>query len=267
MNEIWKSIGVFKGVDLTGFYEVSNYGRVKRLARVDASGHFLKEKILTKKPNRAGYVFLSLMVNKKTVTGLIHQYVMNAFCPDHDPEKNKIRHIDGDKTNNALDNLEWATQSDVAFSCSKRQAESLKRRVTPIVQLNANNGELINEYRLREDIKEFNGYNIAVNINKGKRFVHGYLWIYKPEYENMSNKDLMNLIKKNNERKESRYKDRMKTVLQYDESGNLIHKYDSITKASEAAGCSKQAISICLRNPNVHHTAMGYVWKYENGEI
>lgn len=267
MNEIWKSIGVFKGVDLTGYYEVSNYGRVKRLARIDASGHSLKEKILTSKPNRTGYAFISLMVNKKTVTSLVHQYVMNAFCPDHPPEKNKIRHIDGDKTNNKLDNLEWGTQSEVALSCSKRQAESLKKRVIPIVQLNADNGEFIKEHPLRESIIEFNGYNIAVSINKGKYFSNGYLWMYKPDYENMSHEDLMNIIQKNNEKKGNRYKDRMKPVLQLDEEGNIIQKYDSITKASMAVGCSKQAISICLKNPRIHHTAMGYVWKYENKEI
>lgn len=265
-KEIWKSIGVFKGVDLTGYYEASNLGRIKRLARCDSSGQHIGEKIIHRAPNADGNVFIPLMLNGVTVSGLESQYIMNAFCPEHPPEKNRVRHIDGDKTNNRIDNLEWASQKDICTKgvFTQKQAQALKEKVTPIVQLDMS-GNFVAEYRLRDDLRNagLNPTTVVNSINKKKYSYKGYIWMFKPDYENATIKDIKAIINSINEAKEKQYKAYCKPVLQFDLDGNFIAEHESLTKAANVVGCTKQAISICLVNPYEHVSCKGYIWRYK----
>lgn len=269
-KEIWKSIGVFKGIDLTGYYEASNLGRIKRLERLDGAGRSVPEKILSRRPNQNGDVFVPINFNGTTICGTASQYVMNAFHPEHPPEKNRIYHIDGDKTNNRLDNLKWATQKEVCNNVvsTQKQAQKLKEKTIPIVQIDSDDGNFVREYRLRDDLRNrgINPSSIVCLINKGKHLRRGYIWMYKPDYENMTRKELMNLIDRENNHREENRRRNGKPILQLDMDGNLVAEHKSITQASDSVGCSKQAISICLTDPQHHISCMGYIWRYKNKE-
>ena len=93
-----------------GMYQVSNLGNVKSLARKSFTGKLLTEKIL--KPSRAshGYLTLSLRKNGKPKTRNIHVLVAEAFL-GHVPCGNSIEvdHINEDKLNNRLENLQLLT--------------------------------------------------------------------------------------------------------------------------------------------------------------
>lgn len=102
MSEKWLPV---KGYE--NLYEVSDFGRVKSLKRFSTNGKILK---LVNHPN--GYVYVCLCKNNIRKQKRVHKIVLEAFCPEHDPRKNQIDHIDGDKTNNNLSNLEWVTQSE-----------------------------------------------------------------------------------------------------------------------------------------------------------
>lgn len=57
---------------------------------------------------RDGYYRVSLFINGKAKTYMVHRLVLSAFISNPDPERyTEINHIDGNKNNNALDNLEW----------------------------------------------------------------------------------------------------------------------------------------------------------------
>lgn len=115
--EIWKSV-----VGYEGTYEVSNFGRVKSIARIVKWGNqwgdfsrALAETIL--KPfvcNRknSGHLIVSLNKGNTKKSGLVHRLVLEAFVGPC-PEGMEACHFpDRDPTNNRLDNLRWATHAD-----------------------------------------------------------------------------------------------------------------------------------------------------------
>lgn len=110
MIEEWKDIK-----DYEKLYQVSNLGRVKSLSRKAPTYHrghtgyrITKEKILKSChiPNR--YDVVILRKNNKGTTFAVHRLVAEAFIPNPDnlPE---INHIDENKQNNKVINLEWCT--------------------------------------------------------------------------------------------------------------------------------------------------------------
>ena len=105
INEVWKPVKYYEGL-----YEISNYGRVKSIERViqDKNGKnkVVHEKYITQHDNGRGYLFVSLWKDNKTKKEYVHRLVAITFIPN--PEKlPQVNHIDEDKQNNYVDNLEW----------------------------------------------------------------------------------------------------------------------------------------------------------------
>lgn len=97
-KERWKPV-----VGFEKFYEVSDQGRVRSL-------HFSKSKILTFCAHSNGYVRVSISDKTKIVNKYVHRLVLEAFVgPANGLE---CDHIDCDKTNNNLSNLEWVTRTE-----------------------------------------------------------------------------------------------------------------------------------------------------------
>jgi len=110
-GEIWKPIIGFEQTHL-----VSNYGRVKALARYITSGCVKKpllrpEKIINQKISLTGYCHIAIQCNKVRKDTNAHRLVAEAFI---DNKKNlpEVNHIDGNKANNRVENLEWVTNGD-----------------------------------------------------------------------------------------------------------------------------------------------------------
>lgn len=101
MEEKWKTIEGYEGL-----YEISSFGRVKSLK-------FGNERILKPCKNR-DYLKVCLWKKGKKESKLIHRLVSDAFIqnPYNLPE---VNHIDENKTNNNVNNLEW---SDRCHNCN-----------------------------------------------------------------------------------------------------------------------------------------------------
>lgn len=95
MEEEWRPV---KGYE--GLYEVSNMGRVKSL-------HYGKERILRPSDNSTGYRIVEL-AKQAPKRKLVHRLVAEAFIPSP-MNLPVVNHLDGDKHNNCVSNLEWCT--------------------------------------------------------------------------------------------------------------------------------------------------------------
>lgn len=96
---------------IVGFpdYEVSSYGRVRRVV---ASEHGHPPKVLTSCFDPKGYARIHLMLNGKRHSRIISRLVCQAFHGNPPSPYHQAAHGDGNKKNNRMDNLRWATRRE-----------------------------------------------------------------------------------------------------------------------------------------------------------
>lgn len=98
--------------DFDGFYEASNLGRIRSVTRTDPMGRVRHGKILSLCRKGNGYMYFTGTVNGRRKNMHVHRAVMSAFCPLSCDKHYEVDHIDCDKQNNRLDNLEWVTPKE-----------------------------------------------------------------------------------------------------------------------------------------------------------
>lgn len=102
-NEQWRTIKGFTA------YEVSNFGRVRSWQMRNCN----TVRILNPSPNKKGYLRINLYSNKKIKSEFVATLVLEAFGSKR-PRGLQCAHNDGNKLNNHISNLRWATTKENA---------------------------------------------------------------------------------------------------------------------------------------------------------
>lgn len=135
LAEEWRPIKGFPG------YEVSNFGRVKSLARDYKYGKH--EDMFLKFSDRRGYLKATLFKNGKRYYKAVHRLVAEAFIPNPN-NLPCVNHKDESRTNNTVNNLEWC---DHLYNSNYGTAkEKISNRVSRKVAQYTRSGVFICEY-------------------------------------------------------------------------------------------------------------------------
>ena len=186
MNELWKDI---KGYE--GYYQISNLGRVKSLNRTiirrDNKIYHQKEQIITPCINHKGYYCCILRKEFKGYPKRVHRLVAENFL-DNPNNLLQVNHIDGNKQNNNVNNLEWISNYD-------NMQHSIKMGLRDVIKitnkLRETNRREILQYDLDGNfIKQYNSIKEAetelhipnqniVKVCQGKRkMAHNFVFKY-----------------------------------------------------------------------------------------
>jgi len=105
-TEIWKT-AIHNGIEYAG-YEISSFGRVRSLDRIDGAGHRIKGRLMKQGNTGDGYKIVDLCKDCKVYSHRINRMVAEAFVLNEGnlPE---VGHKDANRTNNHYLNLEWCT--------------------------------------------------------------------------------------------------------------------------------------------------------------
>lgn len=182
-NEEWKDIEGFENI-----YQVSNKGRIKRLAHIDTytrrdTGKVchrnVGEKIL--KPNYSksnGYYDVNLCFQGLNKYYDIHRLVAKAFIPNPD-NLPQVNHIDGDKHNNCVENLEWCTAKyNIEHSVISGARKPIPRGVyrCPVSLYCVNNGKTYSSIKAAASDLNLSYYSLSDSLQY-RRSCNGYEFI------------------------------------------------------------------------------------------
>lgn len=168
MQEIWKDIEGYEGL-----YQVSNLGRVKSLPRNTNNQYkngLVKKNIVRGK----GYYYVNLY-NKSTKLFTIHKLVAEAFIPNPN-NLPCVNHIDGNKLNNKIDNLEWCSYSNNEIHAYNND---LKAPIFKKVNQYDLNGNFIKTWNSIKEAQTFFKTTHIGECCRGKRNqTKNYIWRY-----------------------------------------------------------------------------------------
>lgn len=192
MLEIWRNV-----VGYEGLYQVSNFGRVKSLVRVDRFGRRVPERILKPAKDKDGYLLVALWKDGKGKTSKVHRLVAEAF-PDLvdwiEKVKGKpfeelvVNHKDQNKQNNHVSNLEWCDGPyNREYGDARERAAKTKTngKCSKCVAQKTKDGKLVREWPSIAEVHRQTGWSSGT-ISKcctGKRnSAYGFQWSYIKDF-------------------------------------------------------------------------------------
>lgn len=179
--EVWKDIP-----DYEGRYQASSLGRIKSLKR-ETNNQYCKEDIILKiKRHKNGYLFAALYKNGKQKDISIHRLVATTFLEN----KNNypcINHINGNKEDNSVSNLEWCSYSHntkEAFKTGlmkpnyKVLRENSKKSAIKVLQIDKITKKVIREWDSMKEAEDTLHITTHINevISGRRKSAGGFLW-------------------------------------------------------------------------------------------
>ena len=174
------------------FYQVSNNGRVRgkeRKVKYKTTGtRVLKARILKPKMDKYGYLVVNLSKNNSVKTMKVHRLVYMSFNGPI-PECMQVNHINENKTDNRLENLNLMTASENTNWGSRNERAGKSqingKKTMPVMQFTLDM-ELLQTWKSAAEIERQLGFNRNVigsccRHKKHCYTAYGYKWEYKKE--------------------------------------------------------------------------------------
>lgn len=216
-------------------YEINNNGEIRNIET---------KKILKHKIKNNGYHEVCLYINKQKKYCLIHRLVALTFIENNN-NYSQVNHIDGNKDNNSINNLEWVdshTNNQHAWD-NNLNKPSITRKVKQYTL----SGEYIKTYNsIAEATRATGAAKISLVANGERKSSGGFVWKWAEDFI-------------------PRDTGKNKRVAQYDLNDNLINVYDSISKAALETKSSRTGISACCKNKQF--TCNNFIWRYVEDDI
>ena len=173
-NETWVPIDT-KAPTKNYDYEISNYGRIKRISKEN------NDEILLKGSVTNNFISLNLKLLGNVTQGIyIHKFVATHFVKNEDPDKKFLIHLDKDKTNNYWKNLQWVNQEELTeWQKENGVYDVVKRRKTGQYKLTEAKVKLIKK-RLQSGRtkKKIIAKNFNISLTQLKRIERGENWAH-----------------------------------------------------------------------------------------
>ena len=252
-NELWLKYKICGKI----FYFISNKGRFASIIGINpnrSKGRCWKVKLITPYSNSKGYMIVRTRENNKTNYHQVHRMVMSTFCPLLDDSNYQVNHIDGDKSNNNLSNLEWCTcKENIQHAIQHKLIDNTKQ-----VSMYSLEGEFIKEFgSITNAEKETGvlGVNISFCCSNKIRQAGGYQW----RYEKFSNIDKVRPKKI----AEDLHTRGCKQIDMY--NGTVkVQRFASVLEAAKFIGKPNAQVNISACALGKRKTAYGYSWAYVN---
>lgn len=249
-DEIW----AFVTKTTRRYYFISSCGRFLSAMQVNKrrGERPFKVKIINPYPDRKGYMHVRINNNGKTLSRSVHRLVLSIFRPIYNENKRQVNHIDGDKKNNNLSNLEWCTCKENINHAIKN---GLINNTKKVCQYDLS-GSFIKEYSSISEAESTTGVfttNICYCCNGKVRQAGGYQW----RYERCENIGKVRKKKIAPDLK-TRY---CKPVIAL-QNGKEMNRFNSVKEAGLFIGKPHAEVNISACALGKRHSAYGYHWKY-----
>lgn len=180
MNTIeWRTIKGFED------YQVNNIGDVRRIVAKIGTRKKVPY-LLKKRVNSDGYIQYVLANYNNGITKNIgaHRLVALAFIENDNPLRNQVNHINGNKQDNRVENLEWVTQAENRQHFHKYLEWNWKNnplKSKPVLQYDLQ-GNFVREFPSQTEVERQLGFNQSCvsRVCRGERkYYNGYIWKFK----------------------------------------------------------------------------------------
>ena len=229
---MWKKF-IYEGQETD--YSVSTEGEVRK----DTTNYILSQS------SQQDYKFVGLIINGKQKRMRVHRMVALTFI-DNPDNKPYVNHINGNRSDNNVENLEWVTPSEnTQHAVDTGLFKSGRARA--VIQYNLNGEQMATFESASEAARQTGGSQSKITMccRRQRDSANDYQWRYYDDIQ-----DVQKIEKKFITGKK---------VAQCDEEGNILKIYPSFREAARAVNGTSSAISRVCSGTNIRHK--GYKWK------
>ena len=229
---MWKKF-IYEGQETD--YSVSTEGEVRK----DITNYILSQS------SQQDYKFVGLIINGKQKRMRVHRMVALTFI-DNPDNKPYVNHINGNRSDNNVENLEWVTPSEnTQHAVNTGLFKSGRTRA--VIQYNLNGEQMATFESASEAARQTGGSQSKITMccRRQRDSANDYQWRYYDDIQ-----DVQKIEKKFITGKK---------VAQCDEEGNILKIYPSFREAARAVNGTSSAISRVCSGTNIRHK--GYKWK------